>query len=137
MVPYSIKGEGPLRNRVKQYKFVAQGDAILLNMLWVSAEGDICRNVNINFDDEGTDGVCTYGIDQFKIHDGPDLASGNGPMKKQFFANAVFDKVQKNNRTRYIALCDFLKKEYSITVKDIIPEERKPFSKIYNKESIA
>ena len=27
-----------------------------------------------------------------------------------------------------------LKKEYSITVKDIIPEEKKPFSKIYNKD---
>ena len=28
----------------------------------------------------------------------------------------------------------FIKKEYSITVKDIIPEEGKPFSKIYNKD---
>ena len=50
------------------------------------------------------------------------------------FANLIFEKVQKNNRTRYIALCDFLKKEYSITVKDIIPEEKKPFSKIFNKQ---
>ncbi len=49
------------------------------------------------------------------------------------FANNVFEKVQKNNRTRYIALCDYLKKEYSITVKDVIPEEEKPFSKIFNK----
>jgi len=54
--------------------------------------------------------------------------------KLEEFANLIFEKVQKNNRTRYIALCDFLKKEYSITVKDIIPEEKKPFSKIYNKE---
>ena len=46
------------------------------------------------------------------------------------FANSIFDKVQKNNRTRYIALCDYLKKEYSINVKDVIPEEGKPFSKI-------
>ena len=53
--------------------------------------------------------------------------------KLEEFANTVFDKVQKNNRTRYIALCDFLKAEYSIIVKDIIPEEGKPFSKIYNK----
>ena len=53
--------------------------------------------------------------------------------KLEEFANTVFDKVQKNNRTRYIALCDFLKTEYSIIVKDIIPEEGKPFSKIYNK----
>ena len=49
------------------------------------------------------------------------------------FADKIFKKVQVNNRTRYIALCDFLKKEYSITVKDIIPEEGKPFSKIFNK----
>ncbi len=54
--------------------------------------------------------------------------------KLEEFANLIFEKVQKNNRTRYIALCDFLKKEYSIVVKDIIPEEKKPFSKIYNKQ---
>ena len=53
--------------------------------------------------------------------------------KLEEFANSIFEKVQKNNRTRYIALCDFLKKEYSIIVKDIIPEETKPFSKIFNK----
>ena len=53
--------------------------------------------------------------------------------KLENFANKVFDKIQKNNRTRYIALCDFLKSEYSIIVKDIIPEEGKPFSKIYKK----
>mgnify|MGYP001411954169 FL=1 len=54
--------------------------------------------------------------------------------KLEDFANSIFEKVQKNNRTRYIALCDFLKKEYSITVKDIIPEEKKPFSKVYDKK---
>ena len=55
--------------------------------------------------------------------------------KLEEFANDIFKKVQKNNRTRYIALCDFLKKEFSITVKDIIPEETKPFSKVYNKKN--
>ena len=53
--------------------------------------------------------------------------------KLEEFANTIFEKVQTNNKTRYIALCEFLKTEYSITVKDIIPEEKKPFSKIYNK----
>ena len=53
--------------------------------------------------------------------------------KLEEFANTIFDKVQQSNRTRYIALCEFLKSEYSITVKDIIPEECKPFSKIYKK----
>ena len=51
--------------------------------------------------------------------------------KLENFANSIFEKVKQNNRTRYIALCDFLKHEYGITVKDIIPEEGKPFSKIY------
>ena len=53
--------------------------------------------------------------------------------KLEEFANKIFEKVQVNNRTRYIALCDFLNSEYSIKVKDVIPEEDKPFSKIYNK----
>ena len=53
--------------------------------------------------------------------------------KLEEFANKVFDKIQKNNRTRYIALCEYLYSEYSITVKDVIPDESKPFSKIYNK----
>ena len=53
--------------------------------------------------------------------------------KLEDFANNIFEKVQKNNRTRYVALCDFLKSEYSIVVKDVIPDEGKPFSKIYNK----
>ena len=53
--------------------------------------------------------------------------------KLEDFANKVFDKVQKNNRTRYIALCEYLNSEYNIKVKDVIPEENKPFSKIFNK----
>ena len=55
--------------------------------------------------------------------------------KLEEFANKIFDKVKQNNRTRYIALCDFLKSEYGITVKDIIPEEGKPFSKIFKKKN--
>ena len=51
--------------------------------------------------------------------------------KLENFANIIFDKVKQNNRTRYIALCDFLKSEYGIRVKDVIPKEGKPFSKIF------
>jgi len=51
--------------------------------------------------------------------------------KLENFANNIFEKVKQNNRTRYIALCEFLNSEYGIVVKDIIPEEGKPFSKIY------
>ena len=51
--------------------------------------------------------------------------------KLEEFANNVFEKIQTNNRSTYIALCNFLKSEYGIKVKDVIPEEGKPFSKIY------
>ena len=54
--------------------------------------------------------------------------------KLESFADTIFEKIQTNKRTRYMSLCEFIKKEYSITVKDIIPEEGKPFSKIYNKD---
>ena len=54
--------------------------------------------------------------------------------KLESFANKVFNDIQVNNRTRYISLCEYLNSEYSIIVKDIIPEDGKPFSKIYNKE---
>ena len=53
--------------------------------------------------------------------------------KLEEFANKIFYKIQKNNRTRYIALCEYLESEYSIKVRDVIPEEKKPFSKIYKK----
>ena len=33
----------------------------------------------------------------------------------------------------YMALCDFLKTEYGVKVKDVLPEDGKPFSKIYYK----
>ncbi len=52
--------------------------------------------------------------------------------KLEDFANLIFEKIKQNNRTRYVALCSFLKSEYNIRVIDIIPEERKPFSKIYD-----
>ncbi len=55
--------------------------------------------------------------------------------KLENFANNVFEKVKQNNRTRYIALCDFLKSEYGIKVTDVIPEENKPFSKIFKIET--
>ena len=44
--------------------------------------------------------------------------------------------VETNYYHRYIKLRiypeDFLKTEYSITVKDVIPDEGKPFSKIFD-----
>ncbi len=55
--------------------------------------------------------------------------------KLEDFANKIFDKLKENNRTRYISICNFLKSEYDITVKNIIPEEGKTFSKIFNKKN--
>ena len=54
--------------------------------------------------------------------------------KLETFANKIFEKIQTNNRTRYMSICEFLRNEYSIIVRDVIPEEGKPFSKIYEKE---
>ena len=54
--------------------------------------------------------------------------------KLEEFANNIFQEVKQNNRTRYIALCEFLKKKYNVQVKDVIPEEGKPFSKIYKEK---
>ncbi len=55
--------------------------------------------------------------------------------KLEDFANKIFDKVKQNNRTRYIALCKFLNSEYGIAVKDVIPEDGKPFSKVFNEKN--
>ena len=54
--------------------------------------------------------------------------------KLEEFANNIFEKINVNNRITYIELCNFLKKEYGILVKDVLPEEGKPFSKIFNKK---
>ena len=53
--------------------------------------------------------------------------------KLEEYANTIFDKIQLNNRATYLALNEYLKKEHSIVVKDVLPEERKPFSKFYDK----
>ena len=53
--------------------------------------------------------------------------------KLEEFANSIFEKINLNNRITYIELCNFLNKEYGILVKDVLPEEDKPFSKIFNK----
>ncbi len=55
--------------------------------------------------------------------------------KLEDFANKIFDRVKQNNRTRYISLCKFLNSEYGIIVKDVIPEDGKPFSKVFNKKN--
>ena len=53
--------------------------------------------------------------------------------KLEKFADDIFNRIQLNNRATYMALCDFLKTEYGVKVKDVLPEDGKPFSKIYYK----
>ena len=49
--------------------------------------------------------------------------------KLEKFAGDIFNRIQINNRATYMALCDFLKTEYGVKVKDVLPEDGKPFSK--------
>ena len=53
--------------------------------------------------------------------------------KLEKFADDIFNRIQINNRATYMALCDFLKTEYGVKVKDVLPEDGNPFSKIYYK----
>ena len=53
--------------------------------------------------------------------------------KLEKFADDILNRIQINNRATYMALCDFLKTEYGVKVKDVLPEDGKPFSKIYYK----
>jgi len=53
--------------------------------------------------------------------------------KLEAFANEIFNRIQINNRATYMELCNFLKTQYGVNVKDVLPEEGKPFSKIYRK----
>ena len=53
--------------------------------------------------------------------------------KLEAFANEIFNRIQINNRATYMELCNFLKTQFGVNVKDVLPEEGKPFSKIYHK----
>ncbi|MBA1338717.1 MAG: hypothetical protein FD546_000143 [Pelagibacterales bacterium] len=45
------------------------------------------------------------------------------------FATGVFHKIQNNNRTGYSSICEYLTINHSIKVKDVVPDENKPFTK--------
>jgi len=48
------------------------------------------------------------------------------------FADRIFAEIQNNNRTSYIPLCAYLLKEHKIEVKDVVPDEKKPFTKKFD-----
>ncbi len=55
--------------------------------------------------------------------------------KLENFANEVFNEIKINNRATYMSLCNFLKNKYGIKVKDVLPKEEKPFSKMFYKKN--
>ena len=52
--------------------------------------------------------------------------------KLEEFANKIFSEIQNNNRTSYLHLCEYLLKKHKIEVKDVIPDEKKPFTKKFD-----
>ena len=51
--------------------------------------------------------------------------------KLEEFANKIFSEIQNNNRTSYLSICEYLLRKHRIEVKDVIPDEKKPFTKNY------
>jgi predicted transcriptional regulator/transcriptional regulator with XRE-family HTH domain len=45
------------------------------------------------------------------------------------FATDIFNKIQTNNRAGYSSICEYLTNNHSIDVKDVVPDENKPFTK--------
>jgi len=54
--------------------------------------------------------------------------------KLEDFASNFFEKIQINNRVGYSSICEYLRKEHGIEVKDVVPEEKKPFTKQFDLE---
>ena len=52
--------------------------------------------------------------------------------KLETFANKLFSKISKSNRTGYDSLCEYLYKNHKIEVKDVVPEEGKLFTKKFD-----
>jgi len=52
--------------------------------------------------------------------------------KLEEFANRIFSEIQNNNRTSYLSICEYLLKKHKIEVKDVIPDEKKPFTKKFD-----
>ena len=49
--------------------------------------------------------------------------------KLEDFATNIFKKIQKNNRAGYSSICEYLISNHNIDVKDVVPDENKPFTK--------
>jgi len=49
------------------------------------------------------------------------------------FASNFFNKIQINNRVGYSSICEYLGNKHGIEVKDLVPNEKKPFTKQFDK----
>ncbi|MDC1476079.1 short-chain fatty acyl-CoA regulator family protein [Pelagibacteraceae bacterium] len=52
--------------------------------------------------------------------------------KLEEFASNFFEKIQSNNRAGYSSICQYLLNKHSIVVKDVVPDEKKPFTKQFD-----
>ena len=52
--------------------------------------------------------------------------------KLEEFANNFFKKIQINNRAGYSAICEYLRNKHGIEVKDVVPDEKKSFTKQFD-----
>jgi len=52
--------------------------------------------------------------------------------KLEEFASNFFNKIQINNRAGYTSICEYLRNRHGIEVKDVVPDEKKPFTKQFD-----
>ena len=52
--------------------------------------------------------------------------------KLEEFASNFFSKIQINNRMGYTSICEYLHNKHGIEVKDVVPDEKKPFTKQFD-----
>ncbi len=52
--------------------------------------------------------------------------------KLEDFASNFYNKTQTSNRTGYSSICEYLINEHKIEVKDVVPDENKPFTKQFD-----
>jgi len=52
--------------------------------------------------------------------------------KLEEFANNFNNKTQTNNRVGYSSICEYLLNKHGIEVKDVVPDEKKPFTKQFD-----
>jgi hypothetical protein len=48
------------------------------------------------------------------------------------FASNFYNKIQANNRVGYSSICEYLFRKHGIEVKDVVPDEKKPFTKQFD-----